>query len=197
MEMILINANKLKVMLTPEDMQGYALTCEMIDYDNTETRRAFWDIFDTAKHTTGFDAASARVYVQAYPSRGGGCELYVTRMVHTKGDRMPTVSLRVKQVHILDDAEHTCVYRFDELADLLSACGKLHNAGFAHPSSAYVDPDTKKYYLILPLFEDEVGFSFLEEYGHRMAEQAIHSYIGEHCTCLTRDAAVDLLATLA
>lgn len=197
MEMILINANKLKVILTPDDMERYALTCEMIDYDNTETRRAFWDIFDTAKHRTGFDAASARIYVQAYPSRGGGCELYVTRMVHKHAERVPTVSLHVKSMPVLDDGEYICVFRFDTLNDLLNACEKLHDTGYSHPSSAYADRDTQKYYLLLPLFEDEVGFSFLEEYGHRMTEQVIRSYISEHCICLTRDAAVDLLAALA
>lgn len=38
MELILISDSKLKIMLTRDDMQQYALDCDTIDYDNTETR---------------------------------------------------------------------------------------------------------------------------------------------------------------
>ena len=71
MELILISDSKLKIMLTRDDMQQYALNCDTIDYDNTETRRAFWSILDEAKHRTGFDAAAERVFIQLYPSKEG------------------------------------------------------------------------------------------------------------------------------
>ena len=80
MELILISDKKLKVMLSASDMQKYELDNDTIDYDNTETRRAFWQILDEAKHKTGFDAASEKVFIQVYPSRGGGCEMYVTKL---------------------------------------------------------------------------------------------------------------------
>ena len=57
MDMILISDTKLKVMLSPLDMEELALSGDDIDYNNTETRRAFWSILDEAKHKTGFDAA--------------------------------------------------------------------------------------------------------------------------------------------
>ena len=80
MELILISNTKLKVMLSASDMQKYELDNNSIDYDNTETRKAFWQILDEAKHKTGFDAASDKVFIQVYPSRGGGCEMYVTKL---------------------------------------------------------------------------------------------------------------------
>ena len=80
MELILINTSKLKIMLTPDDMKRYSLDIDKMNYDNTETRRVFWNILDTAKHETGFDAASDRVCIQVYPSKGGGCEMYVTKL---------------------------------------------------------------------------------------------------------------------
>ena len=80
MELIRINENKLKIMLSEGDMKQYALDCASLDYDNTETRRAFWSILDEAKHQTGFDAASQRVFVQLYPSKEGGCEMFVTKL---------------------------------------------------------------------------------------------------------------------
>ena len=86
MELILINEKKLKIMLTPEDMREYEIDCESVDYARAETRRAFWSILDEAKHRTGFDAASERVYIQLYPSREGGCEMFVTRLSCAAGE---------------------------------------------------------------------------------------------------------------
>ena len=80
MELHLIGVNKLKVTLTPDDMSQYALTCDTIDYDNTTTRRAFWDILDKARSRTGFDAASDRVFIQVYPNKSGGGDMYVTKI---------------------------------------------------------------------------------------------------------------------
>ena len=68
MELILINEKKLKIMLSPEDMREYEIDPDSVDYDKTETRRAFWSILDEAKHRTGFDAASERVlFCQSIP----------------------------------------------------------------------------------------------------------------------------------
>lgn len=79
MELILIGTDKLKVMLTEEDMKFYAIEFERLDYGNTETRRAIWSILDEAKRQIGFDAARDRIYIQAYKNIAGRlrafCEL--------------------------------------------------------------------------------------------------------------------------
>ena len=80
MELILINDNKLKISLSDLDLKQYALDCNNINYDCTETRRAFWSILDEAKQKTGFDAASQKVFVQLYPSKDGGSEMFVTKL---------------------------------------------------------------------------------------------------------------------
>ena len=78
MELLRIGDNKLKVTLSGEDMEHYRLDSESMDYDTTETRSAFWQILDEAKHKTGFDAGGGRIFVQIYSSRACGCEMYVT-----------------------------------------------------------------------------------------------------------------------
>ena len=75
MELIRISDSKLKIMLNAEDMVHYAINSDLLNYENTETRRAVWQILDEAKQQTGFDAASDRVLIQVYPSRAGGCEM--------------------------------------------------------------------------------------------------------------------------
>ena len=88
MELILINENKLKITLSRRDMKQYDLDCDTIDYDKTETRKAFWSILDEAKHKTGFDAAKQRVFIQLYPSKEGGCEMYVTKLSKLVGSAL-------------------------------------------------------------------------------------------------------------
>lgn len=80
MEFILINENKIKVMLSEEDLDEFEIDAEEMDYSNTETKRMFWDILSRAKHSTGFDTDGQRVLVQLYPSRKGGCEMFVTKI---------------------------------------------------------------------------------------------------------------------
>ena len=69
MELIKISDSKLKIALTPTDMEKYSLDIQTMDYDKTETRSAFWQLLDEAKHKTGFDAASEKIFVQIYSSK--------------------------------------------------------------------------------------------------------------------------------
>lgn len=85
MELIKISDSKLKIALTPTDMEKYSLDIQTMDYDKTETRSAFWQLLDEAKHKTGFDAASEKIFVQIYSSAGGGCEMYVTKLKRPPG----------------------------------------------------------------------------------------------------------------
>ena len=38
MELILINENKLKIMLSDTDMKDYSLDCDRLNYDDSETK---------------------------------------------------------------------------------------------------------------------------------------------------------------
>ena len=80
MEIIMISDCKLKVMLGEEDLKQFEIKAEQLDYSNTETKRMFWDILNRAKHQTGFDTDGQRVLVQLYPSKQGGCEMFVTKI---------------------------------------------------------------------------------------------------------------------
>ena len=80
MELIVISKSKLKIMLTPPDMQRYELTDGQMDCADEQTRRAFRHIFDDARDQIGFDTEGERLFVQLYTSRGGGCEIFVTKL---------------------------------------------------------------------------------------------------------------------
>lgn len=80
MELIRISEGKLKIMLTPPDMEKYHLNCEELDCTSEDTREAFRHIFDDACADVSFKTEGERLFIQLYTSRGGGCEIFVTKI---------------------------------------------------------------------------------------------------------------------
>ena len=196
MELIVINENKLKITLSECDMKQYSLDCETLDYDNTETRRAFWNILDEVKHQTGFDAASQKVFIQLYPSKEGGCEMYVTKLGISKGQK-DADSHRLKPLH-----HRQVAYSFPSLDRLTAVCKRLCEIGFSDKSSAWHSMlERGQYYLIidepeenayLPLSES----SFIFEYGKRENLKNTLLFLHEHASCICKDKAVEVLSAL-
>lgn len=194
MELILINEKKLKIMLTPEDMREYEIDCDSVDYARTETRRAFWSILDEAKHRTGFDAASERVYIQLYPSREGGCEMYVTKVgliAAPGGESAGQGMLRVAP-------ERRLAYSFDGLETLLRACRQLRGITEAQNSAAFIDADGKCYLCFSGVrgFCIPDSFGVLGEFGESEDPDGMLGYLGEHCKCICNTDAVNTLGAL-
>lgn len=196
MELILISDSKLKITLSLSDMEKYDLNSDSMDYDNTETRRAFWEILDEAKHKTGFDAAKERVFVQVYPSRGGGCEMYVTKIGDEKagtGEKPPTRR-----------RPRLSIFRFSGLAPLLSACATLDRQGYTGESAAYAE-DTRYYLILYEHLKSPVGtdgarlseYGFLEEYGERLMGCVSFAYIKEHAKLIEGKDAIGKLSGIA
>ena len=192
MELLRIGDKKLKVTLSGEDMEHYRLDSDTMDYDTTETRSAFWQILDEAKHKTGFDAGGGKIFVQIYPSRAGGCEMYVTLVEKEEKEA-------AEDTPILTEG----IYCFDNLSSFLRACCVLDALGYCEKSAAYAVDDC--YYLVIsehqrrgvygcrPLGE----YSFLEEYGARLFGGVRLAYLHEHGKCLREGDAVSLFSSLA
>ena len=186
MEIIRIGENKLKLILTDEDLARHHLRLEGLDYDNTETRRVLWQILDEAKQITGFDAAAERTLVQAYPGRKSGCEIYVTRL----SSREPILRGR-----------HS-VYRFEDILSLAAVARELLRGERRYESALYRD-ECGAYYLVLKEHlqssiqkEDQLSpLSFIEEYAPRLRSTSFFPYIREHGACLKEREALEALAT--
>lgn len=195
MELIRISDTKLKVMLSEEDMILYDLDTETLDYDNKETRRAFWQILDEAKRKTGFDAASDRVFVEVYPSKKGGCEMFVTKV-----GKLDEGSKRTKSLTAMRKKEN--IYVFDTFDTTTLMCEKLKEIGYEGKSSVYVDNGKGIYYLIVEerssdsvLKNSALGeFGFLSEHGKKKSGSLMLAYIKEHCICINGTDAVNALS---
>jgi negative regulator of genetic competence, sporulation and motility len=191
MELIKISDTKLKITLTAEDMTRYAIASEALNYENTETRRAVWQILDEAKQRTGFDAATDRVLIQAYPCRRGGCELYVTKIPGgAPATPRPSTEGRVR------------IFLFSALAELLSLCRALAAMDFKGESEVYLSPG-EGYYLVLRTEGKGEGhlpppYHPAQEFGETVGTGAGKlAYIREHASCLCPQDAVLHLSALA
>lgn len=184
MEIIRVGENKLKLILTDEDLKKHRLSFESLSYDNTETRRILWQILDEAKQKTGFDAASEKTLVQAYPGRKSGCEIYVTRLC------AKSASVRGRQ----------SVFCFRDPSSLFAVSRALLHSAHTYESALYKD-EKEFYYLSLkePLSsciqKDDLlsPLSFIEEYGKRVKDGVFFAYIKEHGKCLWENGAIEAL----
>lgn len=216
MELIRIGDSKLKITLTSDDMTQYELDCDTMDYGNSETRKAFWAILDRARDMTGFDAAGNRVFVQLYPDKKGGCEIYITKLdilcadkKEREGERL-RASLPRGTSHAAPTAETALLprgggerdrmgaYRFEHMGDLLRVCRQLATRGYAAHSSAYRD-ERDRYYLLLRERATAFGvscgeFSFIAEFGTPENAEAVRLYISEHGAPICEGDAVAVLS---
>ncbi len=194
MEHILISPGKLKLMLTKHDLDRYKLDCDEIDNENALSRNSFRELFDDVKRVSGFDATDDKVFIQFYPSRDGGAEIYITRLREKKpceceyGD----ASIRIMSV---------C--SFESMQRMLEACAHMSGA-LPYESSAWSGEG--KYFLIC---EDQVTCydylhgnrplekrKFIGDYGHIISDQTAINYVKEHCFCFCEKNAVKILSNM-
>ncbi len=187
MEHILISPGKLKLMLTKSDLDKYNLDTAALEGEHTHTRRAFRALLSDVKRVAGFDAASDKVFIQLYPSRDGGAEIYITRLVS------PPESVRESHKTVTE------VYRFSSLSALLAACSHADTASLPSDSSAWLG-DEGAYYLIAA---DSQGASHerfsagMRAFGHTLTSPVASAYVTEHAVCLIEKDAATTLASLA
>ncbi|MCL1858104.1 MAG: adaptor protein MecA [Oscillospiraceae bacterium] len=177
MEYKLVNENKLKIILTNEDMALLDITPEEMDYDNTGTKRIFWEILDNAKHQIGFDAGSEKLFVQVYPDKNGGCMMYVTKDVQKSVNTYNTYEKKYKSKVITGAKKKRLLYMFENSEILLEACDQLNLTGYTGKSDLYADEN--RYFLYI---EDnkEQAIELISEYGILINYPFFGFYLDEH-----------------
>ncbi len=192
MEWIRISENKLKIMLTAADTARYALCPEEADLADKGTRRAFREILADAGKASGFDTAEDRVFVQIFPSREGGCELFITKC------EVKTEKLHKRRYTEKQPSCRKLVFTFEDMSKLIAACKRLKRQGFANESQAFLD-DRGSYWLLLDIFgaENDVieQYAYVKEYG-KEAPAATIKLLSEHAKQICSRKATDLLGEM-
>ena len=188
LELHLIREDKLKVLLTPFDMMKYELTCEKLDYDNTETRKAIWNILDFAKHETGFDAAIGKIRIEVYPEKSGGCSIYITKISANELPPAPTMTTEKQS----SPKQILTVYKFEDADSLIRVCDALRHRGYDAEARSFFEvlPDGSYRYFLqitetLPASPKKTHYLrenlFISEFAERLDAEQANAYLTEHC----------------
>lgn len=199
MELIRIDEEKLKMILTHEDLLEFEMNEEALDYANTETKRMFWELLRRAKQSTGFDTDGHRVLVQLYPSREGGCEIFVTRLGELPcdldfdyDDPDKEDDMNYSERALCRRSARPCTVGFDDFSALLQCCRRLLSHRYSGESSAFCSEEGR-YYLSLDPPDNP---SLLYEYGSSESGEHLQAYLSEHGSAIRRGDAVALLGNL-
>lgn len=190
MEIIQISEGKLKVMLTKADLEEFDLDAQTLDYADSETKELFSALLAHIKETVGFRTDGYRVLVRFFPSRDGGCELFLSRIP----------DFYVGEEELEEEQTRPQVFVFERIEDLLTVCRRLRAIGYPHASSAYIS-DAHRFYLFVdrPAHEKSAGISpyaFLGEYGKAESPDCLLSFLFEHGRVLCEQNAVEQLGIL-
>lgn len=195
MEWIRISNNKLKIMLSAEDTKRYELNCEAADIGDAMTRAAFREILSDVQHETGFDAAEDKVYIQMYPSKEGGCELFITRIGLLLSDETDSKSkpARAQERRRRSNGCAKAFY-FAELEALLSLCRRLSKSTQISKSELWRD-ENGGWWLLLT-HATALFPSLFKEYGKEIPRERAELFLSEHGTRICDEHAVGVMGML-
>ena len=212
MELIRISNRKLKIMLTPTDMCHFELNADSFGEDSEQLHRSFRLLLDEIRKQTDFDADDRHLSVQFFPSRGGGCEMFISHLQNGRGDgrentQAALLPISGEQTKLRPYQKNKgsfrkdCAYRFEALEHLLGACKRLQRVDCICESSAYRD-EKSYYFLILTVctaspFSTPEALDPICEYGTRENEAHLRLYIREHASLIVTPNAVTELGALA
>lgn len=182
MQFSLIHENKLKVILTTEDMQELGLSYEEMDYSDSATREALLEVLNCARSQVHFNPRRQKLFIEIYPCEGGGCVLYFT-CLHT--DRGGQAGMR------------PVIFEFENAGELAAAAqGAYRQYRQRIYRSALYRLEEHYRLLVWPLdYTDRLSIYFLSEYGRCVGEGALlAAYTDEHGEEILAENAIETLA---
>ncbi|MBQ4194284.1 MAG: hypothetical protein II650_08495 [Clostridia bacterium] len=183
MELIVISDSQIKLSLSSDEWRQY----------RGSTGEVLRGIIGDAERRYGIAPMDGRIYVQMYPSRAGGCELFVTRLgASSLPSPLPDVERTVTEWRLTSLPERKYAYSFPDIGGLLGCCADLSRGEYRGESAAFVDRWRRIYYLLLDRENPAPG----EHLGSLCAVEAVF-YISEHCDVLCAENAVATLGPLA
>ena len=209
MELIKVNSQKLKIILTKEDMTSFDITNENLDYTSAKTRKALGSILERAKEQTGFDIKNDRLYIQVFPSVDGGCEMFLTRRARLLPEpAMPRCSYYRRKSQL--PVEYSCengryIVTSQNIDDIIDLCTRMKNEKFYGTSSLYIL--NGEYLLTLDFkrrvpcftkereYDEQARFGFICDYCNVCyADELPQAYINEHAEVLIKDTAIETIS---
>lgn len=186
MEMRQLDAHRLQILLTREDLSERDLCYDALDSGDPQTRGLFLSLLETARQRANFTPRE-KVFIEAYPDGADGCIVYLS-------DRAPRTAQRWR---VRRPARVPVIYRFADVDELIQGSVKLfRRCSHRIQKSALYRAGREWRLVIYPLDTTErMTLSFLDEYADRCGEGALAAaWLDEHGELLVARDAVDLLS---
>ena len=181
-----------KKILVGADFAGFPLKEVVVEH----LTKKVWKILEHVKKNYGFDHEGEKLLIQFYPSKDGGCELFVTKL-----GILPTASERTiaKSDRITMLTTKRSLYRFESLEELILAVKLIKDTESAKYSEVFLG-EFGEYYLEIMERGASRGcgiseFDRLSEFSEKV-DKSRYPYITEHCKKLTDGDAIKVFASL-
>ena len=209
MELIVINENKLKIMMNKSDMSTYGLDENEFHCSLTNTRSILERILHNSPIRTGFENISFddRILMQLYPDKNGGCELYVTKISLDEKEDAFAMPRENEERYLLPKAtpkkqsikQSLISYRFEGLEHVIKAAKELLIRNFSGECALYHNDDGK-YYLFVNSksqdYDEKANIDFLSEFGELTNAENSYLLLLEHGKCIFKDEAIKHLSEI-
>ena len=192
MELIRITGGKIKVMLTANDVARLRFYPEQ--ENGAYLGDSFRALLAEIQEEVGFESDGKELSIQYFPSREGGCEMFISHM----NDNPSPGSILPEEI---TEFHREFAFCFGDMEDLLLACKRLTAAGYIGESQAFID-QKRNCFLFLALlsrhpFDMPEELLFLSEYGRQTCVGETKIYLSEHGAPICSSGAVEKLASLA
>ena len=196
MDVLKISNTKIKIMMTPEDVKTFGLNASDTDYNDKSTKTKVWHILEYLKSTHDFEHGKDKLLIQFYPSKDGGAELFITKLVGLSKTKERALSV-AENLTVMNSRKR--IYNFKNLSELIRAAKIINGKSCVKESDLFFS-ENDGYFLGIT----EEGTSRLDviselavmlEFSDRIANEK-SAYIAEHFKKITDSKAVELLAKL-
>ena len=196
MEFLLIGQSKIKIVMTDAELKEFKLDKESGDLESPVSRRAFWRVLEAAKESVGFDPEGDKVLIQFYPTKGVGCEIFITKLGLLSDSSAELVS-RSERVSMLSKRES--FYAFEGMGELALAVRTIKRSlgDESLKSDVYLAP-SGRYFLVIDEYgrgSERAEFPSLSEFGSLVSAE-FHAYLMEHGTPLAIGDGIEIFSSI-
>ena len=209
MEILKISKTAIKFSLTREELSLRGLSAEALDRTSTGAKRLIWELMDRARVEQGFDCGDARLLVRVFPSRDGGCELFVTSEKEEERKENEEEEEEERNDERARSLPRAVLLLPESDEALFSLCRRMKASGFRGKSELFTDEQNRLLLLFepcgrLPSYIREQrekrtarAFSFVGEYGTVFAaSEERRAYLAEHARSVCGKNAVETLSRI-
>lgn len=171
MDFLIVSANKLKVVLSFDELREYGIAEPELDYSAPSVRASFWRILDEAKAHCAFSVSGEKILIQLYPSSSGG-ELFITKLGALSKSAERTISSSGRVAMLTSELK---LYKFKDVATAAAAVRAV-----SHLLPVKTEALATELGEVCLIFEarSAVGLSVLSEFGSELPASIEH-YVRE------------------